>query len=69
VVGTVTGLRADDWGSITGRDWGYFLLTTAVLRPTQPPLQWVAGALNPGVKRPGREDDHSPPSSAEVMNA
>jgi hypothetical protein len=30
----------------------------------QPPIQWVAG-----VKRPGREADHSPPSSAEVMNA
>jgi len=27
------------------------------------------GALSPGVKRPGREADHSPPSSAEVKNA
>jgi hypothetical protein len=26
------------------------------------------GALYPRVKRPGRESDHSPPSSAEVMN-
>jgi hypothetical protein len=33
---------------------------------TQPPVQWVPGALSPGVKRPGREDDHSPPTSAEV---
>jgi hypothetical protein len=24
------------------------------------------GALSPGVKRPGREIDHSPPSSADV---
>jgi hypothetical protein len=24
------------------------------------------GALSPGVKRPGREADHSPPTSAEV---
>jgi hypothetical protein len=24
------------------------------------------GALSPGVKRPGREADHSPPASAEV---
>jgi hypothetical protein len=31
-------------------------------------LQWVAGALSLGVKRPGRED-HSPPSSAGVKNA
>jgi hypothetical protein len=36
------------------------------LRPTQPPIQWVLGALSLGVKLPGREDDHSPPSSAEV---
>jgi hypothetical protein len=35
---------------------------------TQPPIQWVPGALSPGVKRPGREADHSPPSSAEVKN-
>jgi hypothetical protein len=27
------------------------------------------GALSPGIKRPGREADHSPPSSAEVKNA
>jgi hypothetical protein len=37
--------------------------------PTQPPTQWVPGALSLGVKRPGREVDHSPPSSAEVKNA
>jgi hypothetical protein len=28
--------------------------------------QWVAGTLSPGGKRPGREADHSPPTSAEV---
>jgi hypothetical protein len=33
---------------------------------TQPPIQWVLGDLSPGVKRPGREADHSPPTSAEV---
>jgi hypothetical protein len=31
--------------------------------------QWVPGALSLGIKRPGREADHSPPSSAEVKNA
>jgi hypothetical protein len=36
------------------------------LRSTQPPIQRVLGALSPGVKRPGREDDHSPPTDAEV---
>jgi hypothetical protein len=25
---------------------------------TQPPIQWVRGALSPGVKWPGREADH-----------
>jgi hypothetical protein len=33
--------------------------------PTQPPSQWVPGALSPRVKRQGREADHSPPASAE----
>jgi hypothetical protein len=36
------------------------------LGPIQPPIQWVLGALSLGVKRPGREADHSPPNSAEV---
>jgi hypothetical protein len=35
-------------------------------RSMQPPIQWVPGALSPGVKRSGREVDHSPPASAEV---
>jgi hypothetical protein len=39
------------------------------LGPTQPPIQWVPGALFTGVKRPVREADYSPPSSAEVKNA
>jgi hypothetical protein len=46
-----------------------FFFTTAfgpALGPTQPPIKWVPSALSLGVKRPGREADHSPPSSAEV---
>jgi hypothetical protein len=31
------------------------------LEPTQSPIQWVPGALSPGVQRPGREADHLPP--------
>jgi hypothetical protein len=41
-----------------------FLFTTAsrmALGPTQPPIQWVPGALSLG-----REAENSPPSSAEV---
>jgi hypothetical protein len=39
---------------------------STALGHTQPPIQWVPGALSPGVKRPGREADHSPPTSAGV---
>jgi hypothetical protein len=48
-----------------------FLFTTAsrpALGPTQPPTQWVPGALSLGVKRSGREDEHSPPSCAGDKN-
>jgi hypothetical protein len=34
--------------------------------PTQTPIQCLPGALSLGVKRPGRDADNSPPSSAEV---
>jgi hypothetical protein len=48
---------------------GIFLFATAsrpTLGPIQLPIRWVRGALSLGVKRPGREADYSPPSSAEV---
>jgi hypothetical protein len=54
------------------RELGIFLFTTAsrtALGLTQPPIQWVPGALSLRVKRPGRESDHSPLSSAEIKNA
>jgi hypothetical protein len=65
-------LRAGRLGILRfdSRRWiGIFLFTIASRTsqgPTQPPIQWVQGALSLGVKRPGRETDHSPPSSAEV---
>jgi len=46
-----------------------FLFTTKFrpnLGPTQPPFQWVSEALTSGVKLPGHEADHLPPSRAEV---
>jgi hypothetical protein len=58
-----------DFGSRQGLE--IFLFTTAskmALEPTQPPIQWVPGVLSFGVKRPGREADHSPPSTAEEKN-
>jgi hypothetical protein len=48
---------------------GTFLFTSVsrlALRPTQPPIQYVKGDLFMGVKCPGLEADHSPPSSAKV---
>jgi hypothetical protein len=44
-------------------------VSRTALGPTQPPVQWVPVAVSLGVKRPVREADHSPPSSAEVKNA
>jgi hypothetical protein len=44
------------------RGLGILLFTTLFRRPlgpTQPPIQWIPGALSLGVKRPGREADHS----------
>jgi hypothetical protein len=34
----------------------------------QSPIQWTLEEFSPGVKRPGRETDHSFPSSVEVKN-
>jgi hypothetical protein len=48
---------------------GMLLFTTAsrtALGTTQPPTQWIPEALSLGVRRPVRESDRSPPSSAEV---
>jgi hypothetical protein len=70
-------MRAEPASEISYRTTGYifiqllgiFLFTTAsrtALGPTQPPIQWVPGALSLGVNRSGREADHSSPSSAEV---
>jgi hypothetical protein len=57
-------LGFDSWQGL-----GIFLFTTAsrtALGPTQPSIQWVPGTLSLGVKQPGSEVDHSPPSSAKV---
>jgi hypothetical protein len=70
-----TGYRLDDrgGGGLESRQgMGIFPFTTTtrlVLGHTQPPIQWIPGAISLGVKRPGREAVHSPPSSSEVKNA
>jgi hypothetical protein len=69
-VGT-TEYELKGWGSKSGMG-KIFVFSTAskpALEPTQPYDQWVPETISPGVKRPGREADHSPPSSAKVKNA
>jgi len=63
--------RLDDKYPIpgTGRDVFFFFFATAsrpALGPTQPPIQWVQGALSPGIKRMGPEAKNSAPFSAEI---
>jgi hypothetical protein len=65
----VTRLRAERRG-FDFRAWlGIFLFATASLKHTQPPIQRVQGALSSGIERPGREANHSPPTSSDVKNA
>jgi hypothetical protein len=69
-VSIATGYGLDDRGSIPSKG-KIFLFSTAsrpALGPTQPSIQYVLGALSPGVKQPGREADHSPPSIAGLKN-
>jgi hypothetical protein len=64
-----TGWTIGVLGFDSQRGLGIFIFTTAsrtALGTTQPPIQWVPGALSLEVKQPGFEADHSPPSSAEV---
>jgi hypothetical protein len=63
--------RPGDRGSIPGKGERIFPLafvSRPVLVPTHPPVQWVPGVLSGVKSRPGCDADHSPPSSAEVVN-
>jgi hypothetical protein len=71
-LGIALGYGLKDRGSIPGGGWEFFS------SPPRPERLWgrpsllsngYLGALSLGKKRPGREADHSPPSSAEVKNA
>jgi hypothetical protein len=65
------GYGLESRGSIPDRGKRFFPFSTAprpAMEPTLPPVQWVAGVLFPGVKRLGRDADHSTPSNAEVKN-
>jgi hypothetical protein len=71
------GYALDTWGSILcrGKIFLYSVASTGVglstasrpnLGSTHPSIQWIPGAISPGVKRPGRKTDHSLPSSEGV---
>jgi hypothetical protein len=44
----------------------FITMSRMALGSTQPPIQWVPGALSLWVKQLGHEADHVLPSSAEV---
>jgi hypothetical protein len=71
-VGITTGYGLDDRGVGVRvpvvKNFYFSTLSRPALGSTQPPIQWVPGALSAGVKRPGRKADHSSPASAEVKN-
>jgi hypothetical protein len=67
-LGTICKVRVEImfWGAHSYIKNAILLLAWNWFIKCKPPIQWVPGALSLGVKRPGREADHSPPSSAEV---
>jgi hypothetical protein len=68
----IYGYGLNDRNSILGWTSGFFLFATVTrlfVGPTQSPVQWVPGAISPGVKRPWLEAEHSHPANAEFKNA
>jgi hypothetical protein len=65
--------RYSDWlragrprGRSSSPDGGKNFHFSAPSRPALGSIQWVSGALSPGVKRPGHEAHYSPLTIAEV---
>jgi hypothetical protein len=67
---TAPGYGLDGRGSIPGSGKIFLLFKPPrpALGPIKPPIQWVLGAVSTGVKRPGREADHSSPYRADIKN-
>jgi hypothetical protein len=47
----------------------FSIASRPLLESTEPPIQWLPGAVSSGVKRQGPEADHSLQSSADVKNS
>jgi hypothetical protein len=59
-VGIATSYGLDDRGvGVRVKNFHVSKSSRPALRSTQTPVQWAPRALSPGVKRPGREVDHS----------
>jgi hypothetical protein len=71
LVGIAAGYGMDGRGSIPGRSKNFFHSTASrpALGFTHHHIQRVPRAIPRGVKRLGRDADHSHPSRAEVKNA
>jgi len=58
---------SDPWQG-QGKDFLFAPVSRLFLRPTQPPIQWVPGALSLGIKQPDCEAGHSLLFNVEVKN-
>jgi hypothetical protein len=67
---TVSDYGLDDRGSIPTKAEIFPPASASrpALGPTQPPTMGTGGPFRGGKARPGRDADHSSPSSAEVKN-
>jgi hypothetical protein len=65
-----TGYGLEGRGAFPGRGniSLFFIASTPAPGPTEPPIQWYLTAVSPLIKRPRRQADEFPPSSAEVKN-
>jgi hypothetical protein len=61
-------LKGQSLNPSNGKRFPLSMLSRLHLGTTQPPIQWIQGALSLQEKCPGCEVDHLPPNSAEVKN-
>jgi hypothetical protein len=51
------------------KTFNFSTMSKLALGPIHPTIQWILGALSPGVKWLGHEAYYSSPSSAKIKNA